>query len=310
MIGTPWDDSQAGTGAVTSVNGLDGDVTLGAGDVGADPTGSAEEAVTAHVAETDPHSGYQLRDEAGAANGYAQLDPSGLVVQEPAAASASAAANKLAKADSGGKLESGWGGSADSLATLDGSALVPTAQQGSGSADSTTFLRGDRSWATALQGTLGSTDHALLRADGTGGLTAQGSGATLDDSANLTLGYRSFDQPIAPSPWAGTGTNHDLPLPAWATANGRYLALVRVRVQQNSTTSSFMARTAQLELTCSGGVWSIDATSMYASVGPLATSLGWLISGSNLRMNLSGVGGGNAGNVALVFEQFIFYGAL
>ena len=40
MIGTPWDEGSSGEGAVNSVNGLDGDVTLTAGDVGADPVGA------------------------------------------------------------------------------------------------------------------------------------------------------------------------------------------------------------------------------------------------------------------------------
>lgn len=309
MTGTPWDDG--GTGAVVSVNGQSGAVTLSAADVDADPEGTAASAVAAHEAETDPHSGYPLRSEAGQPIGYATLDVDGLVVQNPASASATAGVNKLAKADPAGKLENGWGGAANSLATLDGSALVPTSQQGAGTADATTFLRGDRSWASALQGTLGSTDHALLRADGTGGLTAQGSNATLDDQANLTLGSRSLNQPISPSAWSGTISNHDLPIPSWATTAGKYVALVRLRIQQNSPTSSFVARTVQIELTYSGSAWSIDATGMYTSIGPLGTSLGWLISGgTNVRMVLSGLASDSAGNVGLVFEQFLFYGAL
>lgn len=309
MTGTPWDDG--GTGAVTSVNGQSGDVVLTASDVDADPEGTAASAVAAHEAEADPHSGYQLRSEAGQPSGYAALDGDGLVVQDPASASANASANKIAKADSAGKLSSGWGGAANTLSTLDSSALVPTSQQGSGTADSTTFLRGDRTWASAVQGALGSTDNALLRADGTGGLTAQGSGATLDDQANLTLGNRSLNQPIAPSAWSGTISNHDLPLPSWATTAGKYVGLVRVRIQQNSPTSSFVARTAQIELTYNGSAWSIDATGLYSSMGPLGTSLGWLISGgTNLRMVLSGLASDSAGNVGLVFEQFLFYGAL
>lgn len=224
---------------------------------------------------------------------------------------ATAAANTIPKATSAGKLDSGWGGAASSLATLDSSTLVPTAQQGTGSADSTKFLRGDRTWATAVQGSLGATDNALLRADGTGGLTAQGSTATLDDTANLRLSNRSFNQPIAPSAWSGASSTHDQPIPSWATAAGKYFALVRVRVQQNSTTSNYSSRTHHIELTYNGSVWSLDGSMADPSLGGLATTFGWSISGgTNLRFSLSGMGGGNAGNVGIVLEQFVFYGAL
>ena len=309
MIGTPWDDD-SGDGAVSSVNGQTGVVTLSAGDVGADAEGAGIAAVADHAADSDPHPIYQLRSEAGQPDGYVQLDGAGLVLQEPVSASTTAGANKIVKANSAGKLESGWGGSANTLATLDASALVPTAQQGTGSANSTTFLRGDRSWATAIQGGTGSTDNALLRADGTGGLTAQSSGATLDDAVNLRLSNRSFNQPIAPSAWSGATSTHDLPIPSWATTAGKYVALVRVRIQQNSTTTNFSARTHQIELTYNG-TWSLDASLADPSVGGLGLSFGWSISGStNLRLSLSGMGSGNAGNVGMFLEQFAFYGAL
>ena len=310
MIGTPW-NTGGGAGAVTSVNGLDGDVNLGAGEVGADPEGAGQAAVASHVADADPHPVYVLRAEAGQAGGHAQLDIGGLVLQDPTSASATAGASRLAKANGSGKLESGWGGAASTLATLDSSALVPTAQQGTGSADSTKFLRGDRTWATAIQGSTGTTDNALLRADGTGGQTAQGSGATLDDTGNLVLGSRSFTQPISPSPWAGATSTHDLPIPSWATVAGKYFALVRVRVQQNSTTTNFSARTHQIELTYNGSTWSLDASLADPSVGGLGLSFGWSISGgTNLRLSLSALGGGNAGNVGMFLEQFVTYGAL
>ncbi len=38
------------------------------------PTSSTEDAIAAHVAETDPHAGYQKESEKGAASGYASLD--------------------------------------------------------------------------------------------------------------------------------------------------------------------------------------------------------------------------------------------
>lgn len=310
MTSTPWDDD-SGAGAVSTVNGQSGDVTLTAGDVGADPTGTASAALSNHVAEADPHAGYQLRAEAGQPNGYAQLDASGLVLQDPTSAAAVAAANAIAKAGGAGKLSSGWGGAANSLATLDSGGLVPTAQQGSGSPDATTFLRGDRAWVPALQGNLGGTDNVLVRADGTGGRAVQGSAAILDDSANLTLGSRSFHQPLAASAWSGATSTHDMALPTWPAAPGQYVAFVRVRVQQNSTTFSFSARSHQIELTYSGTFWTVDGALADPSLGALSLAFGWSITGgSTLRLSLSGLGASNAGNVGMILEQFLFYGAL
>lgn len=52
---------------------------LTAADVGADATGTASAAVSAHVGASDPHTQYQKESEKGAANGYASLDAAGLV---------------------------------------------------------------------------------------------------------------------------------------------------------------------------------------------------------------------------------------
>ena len=56
-----------GGGAVDSVNGQTGVVVLGAADVGADPSGTAAAAVTAHEASSDPHPQYATPVEAAAA---------------------------------------------------------------------------------------------------------------------------------------------------------------------------------------------------------------------------------------------------
>ena len=69
----------AAAAPVQSVNGETGTVILDASDVGADPSGTASAAVSAHEAASDPHPGYQLESEKGAANGYASLDGSGQV---------------------------------------------------------------------------------------------------------------------------------------------------------------------------------------------------------------------------------------
>lgn len=202
-------------------------------------------------------------------------------------------------------------GAAGGHAPLDGDARVPDAQLGDGAAGDTTFLRGDRTWAPAVQGDLGEVDNVLLRSDGTGGATAKGSEATLDDDGNLRIAARGLPQPVAPSAWSGASSVHDLPIPAWATETGRYFALVRVRVQQNSGSVNYSARNHHVELTFNGVSWTLDGSLAEPALGGLATTHAWSISGgTNLRFSLSGMGGGNAGNVGMVLEQFIFYGAL
>jgi hypothetical protein len=70
-----------GSGTVKSVNTKtpdgSGAVTLTASDVGAETSGAASAAITAHEAASDPHSQYQKEAEKGAANGYASLDSGG-----------------------------------------------------------------------------------------------------------------------------------------------------------------------------------------------------------------------------------------
>ncbi|HEY1191906.1 MAG TPA: hypothetical protein VGE74_30020 [Gemmata sp.] len=62
---------QAAPGAVDSVNGYTGAVTLSASDVGADPSGTAASAVSAHVAAPDPHTQYALESALGTASALA-----------------------------------------------------------------------------------------------------------------------------------------------------------------------------------------------------------------------------------------------
>lgn len=58
------------------------------------------------------------------ASGVASLDASSLVVQNPVNATVTPTASKIPIADGSGKLAAGWGGSASTLATLNGSGLV------------------------------------------------------------------------------------------------------------------------------------------------------------------------------------------
>lgn len=60
------------------------------------------------LATGDPHTQYQLRSEKGAASGYASLDSSSKVVQDPASATQTPTASKIPIANGSGKLAAGW----------------------------------------------------------------------------------------------------------------------------------------------------------------------------------------------------------
>lgn len=134
----------------------------------------------------------------GAASGYASLDGSTKVVEDPANAQTTPAASKIPKADGSGKLAAGWGGSASTLATLNGSAKVvedpanatatPTASKiviADGSAlvdgwvsDATTGVKGKVKLANCLGGTAALPDVIAIKE--TGGPTVLVIGAIAD----------------------------------------------------------------------------------------------------------------------------------
>ncbi len=64
--------------------------------------------VTAHEAAADPHAGYQKESEKGSASGYASLNASTLVVENPANATATPTASKIPIADGSGDIDKGW----------------------------------------------------------------------------------------------------------------------------------------------------------------------------------------------------------
>lgn len=76
----------------------------------------------------DLSGSYIPTSQKGAASGVASLTAGSLVVQDPANATATPTASKIVKADGAGKLAAGWGGSASTLASLDGGGKVPSAQ--------------------------------------------------------------------------------------------------------------------------------------------------------------------------------------
>ncbi len=63
--------------------------------------------ISAHVDGLDPHDVYQKESEKGAASGYASLNASSLVSENPANATATPTASKIPIADGSGKLD-GW----------------------------------------------------------------------------------------------------------------------------------------------------------------------------------------------------------
>jgi hypothetical protein len=69
--------------------------------------GEIDSSISSHAGASDPHAGYQKESEKGAVSGYASLDTSTLVVQNPANATATPTASKIPIADGSGKLD-GW----------------------------------------------------------------------------------------------------------------------------------------------------------------------------------------------------------
>lgn len=77
-----------------------------------------------HVAAADPHPLYQLRAEEGVASGYATLDASTLVVQNPANATATPTASKIPIADGSNKLAIGWFPLGSAVADASGGVVI------------------------------------------------------------------------------------------------------------------------------------------------------------------------------------------
>jgi hypothetical protein len=63
--------------------------------------------ISTHVGLPDPHTQYQLESEKDALSGYAGLNGLGLVIKDPANATATPTASKIPIADGAGKLD-GW----------------------------------------------------------------------------------------------------------------------------------------------------------------------------------------------------------
>lgn len=155
-----------------------------------DIQGGAIARVAYHEGLADPHTGYQRESEKGQANGYASLGATSLVVQNPANATATPTASKIPIADGNGKLASGWGGSASTLATLDAGGKVPTAELGGVGADNTKYLRGDQTWQVISAFTGGTLTSELLQIAG----TAAAPGIAISGDTNTGMFSPSADK--------------------------------------------------------------------------------------------------------------------
>lgn len=178
-------------GAVTSVAGRTGDVTLTKTDVGlanvdntadtAKPVSTLQAAAdTAAQAAAEATAATELSTHSSTTSGVHGISAFGATLVDDADASAARTTLGL--------------GTAATAATGDFAAASHThilsSLTQSGATTNQIIQWNGTNWVpvtftSGIGGTLGSTDNALTRADGTGGSTAQGSGVTLDDSANL-----------------------------------------------------------------------------------------------------------------------------
>ena len=131
-----------GGGAVDSVNGQTGVVVLDAGDVGADPAGTAAGLV-------DDLSGVTNAATARTNLGLGNVDNTSDANKPVSTAQQTALDGKAAASHShsGADITSG---------------TVATARLGSGTANATTFLRGDQTWAAPTGGSDGYSQSFLL----------------------------------------------------------------------------------------------------------------------------------------------------
>jgi hypothetical protein len=151
-----------------------------------------------------------LSNDLGAANGIATLDGSSLVIQNPANAQTTAAADKIPKADGSGNLAAGWGGAASSLATLNGSTKVvedpanaqttPAASKiplADGSGNLAAGWGGAASSLATLDGSGEVVERLAYEGDASGVATLNGSSLVVENPANATATPTASKIPIA-----------------------------------------------------------------------------------------------------------------
>lgn len=123
---------------------------------------NTHDAIDTHLGAAAPHSGHEVTSAKGAASGYASLNSSSKVVQDPANATATATASKIPIADSGGKLD-GW--ISDAASGTKGLVKL-TGQLGGSSTSPTVTGLTETSGPTALTvGAIG--DGQLIKRSGT-----------------------------------------------------------------------------------------------------------------------------------------------
>lgn len=128
-----------------------------------DPGGQIAAAIAAHEAASDPHTGYQKESEKGQASGYASLNASSKVVEDPANATATPTASKIPIAGAAGELAAGFLATFQTL--VDGATIAVNWASGR---RAKVTIGGDRTLGTPTNPTTGGVYELLVVQDGTG----------------------------------------------------------------------------------------------------------------------------------------------
>lgn len=247
------------------------------------------QAVTDHVALADPHTQYQKESEKGAASGYASLNGSTKVVEDPANATSTATASKIPIADGSGKLDT-W--VSDASTTTKGKVELATDGE---SAAGLAVQSNDGRLSNARTPSAHSTSHQ----SGGGDAIKLDDLATPDDNTDLdasttrhgllpklgggTTNFLRADGTWAAPPGGGSGPTYQALSSDAATnstvnfatvmttvlATGTYVARYYIRYQAALTTTG-----VKFQLSSSGGlvVSAVPHTTWYQTTGGAAAT--------------------------------------